>query len=174
MELEWGNVIGLAIAASAIVLVVFVITNFYKSESSFSSTILPESSCPSTAKISDYVARMRTFAGEGSEVKDYQYAINVFWEYQECKNPKQGPVRFSTDEIEKNDKEITSCAKAAYIKRLEELEQKKKDSKDPEDITYYDGEIKDLQLEHAGFDALFPKKEYAGTLCNYAATGRSA
>lgn len=138
-------------------------------------TLIPDMSCPQGAKINDYVTRMQTFASSDSRTPEPSYAVDVFKQYLGCKNPKTGSSPFTSTDIETHDAEILSCANAAYINYLKELDTKKTASKESkEDERYYEGLITQTNKEYETFKKVFPASEYSGTMCNYPATGRSS
>jgi hypothetical protein len=161
-----------------VVIVLFILYNILGSNlgkvSKQAESWIPGFTCPKNPSIDDYVKRMRSFAPSDSPISAPDYAIGIFWEYLECRSPAIGASKFTTKEISDNEPEILACANAAYINYKTALESKKKESRNQADINYYDAVMGNITKEYNVFNIIFPPSTYAGKVCNYAATGRSA
>jgi hypothetical protein len=133
--------------------------------------------CPEGFTMQDYLRDMRTYSSSTSPEKDPGEAIEIFFEYLECKNPRKGEPRFTPPELEAHDKEILSCANAAYVAYMEELKTKKQQTKNnEEEQEFYNEEMEKTTKEKNIFfdskNAIYPPQEFKGVMCNYQATGR--
>jgi len=152
-----------------------LVAMFFRSGETAVSSVMPLAQCPKKVSINDYVERMQTFASEDSRTPEPEYAIRIFWEYVNCKNPRVGEPRFTQEEIEEHDAEILSCAKAAYVGYSNQVQSKiQTANQDPESVRYWTEVGENVTEQYEFFNALYPESRYSGTMCNYPATGNTA
>lgn len=177
MEEVFKRLLTICLGIIIIVFAYLLYKSYFGAAEGTISTLRTDETCPEGFTMQDYLRDMRTYSSSTSPEKDPGEAIEIFIEYLECKNPRKGEPRFTPPELEAHDKEILSCANAAYVAYMEELKTKKQQTKNnKEEQEFYDEEMEKTTREKNIFfdskNAIYPTQEFKGVMCNYAATGR--